>query len=660
MNNKDNKKSIVLKGWVFAGGLAIWAFAVLFFMFRINVLEGDELKEFAENNNFRLATEEAERGNLYASNGALMATTVTKHNIYVDLVAIKDDLFKENVQHLADSLGKMFDKSPTHFFDKLTKEREKKNRYMMLVKGLDYEQYQRIRKFPIFNKGQNKGGFIHEIESKRELIVKDIGARTIGYDDTRGKVGLEGAYSDLLTGLEGRRWEQFMGRGKWKPFKNWEQEPQPGSSVYTTIDADLQMISYDALYQQLSAFEAQHGSVVVMEVPTGKIRSIVNLTRKEDGTYVDDYNYAVGEAAEPGSTFKAVSMLVGMDDGYFDKNTVVETGGGSYKLYNRRITDSHPNGRLTVDGVIKKSSNIGTAKLINQHYNSQPEQFFKKLEKWNLTKPLGVDILGEGKPVMHKPDSKSWSNVTLPVMSYGYGLNITPIQLVTFYNAIANNGKMVKPLFMDKISKKGEEDIVFEPVVLVDRISSPENIRAMQDMLKGAVTEGTGRLIHTDNYEIAGKTGTARVEYWKKDQGMQYRASFAGYFPADKPKYSCIVVVHKPNPQKGYYGGGVTGPVFKKIADWVYSKTPIPLPSEIKKSGKNVKSSFAKESVIVTSKTKNITPNVTGYSGSKAIPVLENLGFDVRYSGIGRVTNQSIPAGVRFRKGETIYLMLER
>lgn len=656
----ENKKWIVIKGWIFAGGLALWALAILFFMFRINVIEGEELEAFASKNNFRLSTEEAERGNLYASNGSLMATTVTKHNIYVDLVSIKDDLYKENIGALSDSLGKMFDKSPAHFLEKFNREREKKNRYMLLIKGLDYEDYQRIKKFPIFNKGQNKGGFIHETESKRELIVSDIGARTIGYDDNRGKVGLEGAYSEFLTGIEGRRWEQFMGRGKWKPFKHWEQEPQSGSSVYTTIDADLQMISYDALYQQLSAFDAHHGSVVVMEVATGKVRSIVNLTRKEDGTYIDNYNYAVGEAAEPGSTFKAVSLLIGMNDGYLTKDTQVETGNGSYKLYNRKITDSHGYGLLTVDGVIKKSSNIGTAKLINEYYNSQPKKFFKTLEKWNLTKPLGIDIPGEAKPIMHTPDSKSWSSVTLPVMAYGYGVNITPIQLVTFYNAIANNGKMLKPLFMDKISKKGEEEITFEPVVLVEQLTSLENIKAMQDMLKGAVAEGTARLIHTDNYEIAGKTGTARVEYWKKDQGMQYRASFAGYFPADKPKYSCIVVIHKPNPAKGYYGGGVTAPVFKKIADWVYSKTPIPLPSEIKSSSKQMINTFAKESTINVGKAKDVVPNVMGFSGSKAIPVLENLGLNVRYSGIGRVTNQSLKAGARFKKGETIYLMLER
>ncbi len=649
---------MVIKGWFFAGLLAVWAVAIVVFMFRINIIEGAELERFAERNNFRLDTVEAERGNLYASNGALMATTVTKHNIFVDLSVIKDDLFQKEMHNLADSLGKMFDKSPAHFNDKFARERDKKNRYMMLVKGLDYEQYQRIRKFPIFNKGQNKGGFIHESVSKRELIVQDIGVRTIGYDDKRGKVGLEGAYSDLLTGVEGRRWEQFMGRGKWKPMKSWEQEPQSGSSVYTTIDADLQMISYDALYQQLSDFEAEHGSVVVMEVGTGKVRAIVNLTRKKDGSYVDDYNYAVGEAAEPGSTFKAVSLLVAMADGHITKESTVETGGGKYTLYNRTITDSHGYGTLTVDGVVKKSSNIGTAKLINQYYSSNPNEFFKRMEEWHMLKPLGVDILGEGKPIMHRPGDAAWSNITLPVMAYGYGLQLTPIQLVTFYNAIANDGKMVKPLFMDKIAKKGQKDIVFEPVVLVEQLTSKKNIKDMQDMLRGAVEEGTGRIVRNSHYDIAGKTGTARVEYWKKDgRGMQYRASFAGYFPAEKPKFSCIVVVHKPNTSKGYYGGSVTGPVFKKIADWVYSKTPIPLPTDL--VNKNVVSSFKADPEIKINKAKNSIPNVVGHAGLKAIPALENLGLDVRYTGYGKVVQQSLPVGTRFKKGETIYLILE-
>ncbi|WP_068597460.1 penicillin-binding protein [Vaginella massiliensis] len=653
-----NRKSVVIRGWIFAAFLLFWAMAILFSMFKIKVVEGEVLDEFAKENNFRLVTAEAERGNLYASNGALLATTVTKHNIFVDLKTIKEELFETEIKNLADSLSKMFGQPAAEYEKKFRKERQKGNRYMKLVKGLDYEDYQRIKKFPIFNKGQNRGGFIHETENKRELIVRDVGARTIGFDDARGKTGLEGAYSELLRGREGKRMEQFMGRGNWKPFKNWEQEPIPGAAVYTTIDADLQMIAYDALHDQLSEFNAQHGCVVVMEVATGKVRAIVNLSRMEDGTYLDVFNHAVGEAAEPGSTFKPVSILAGMDDGYFNPETTVVVGNGSYKLYNRTITDSRGYGTLTVDGVIKKSSNIGTAKLINAAYGAEPEKFLKKLKDWKLDDKLGVDIPGEAMPRIITPKDETWSKLTLPVMSYGYGFRITPIQIVTFYNAIANNGKMLKPLFMDKVVKKGESEIVYEPEVLVEQLSTPENIKAMQQMLTGAVEQGgTASNIFTDKYSIAGKTGTARVEYWIKNQPMQYRASFAGYFPADKPKYSCVVIIHKPDRSKGYYGGRVTAPVFKRISDWVYSKTPQPMPAKI---GENkIETQIVSNSKLDVDMRKNIVPNVVGYSGSEAVPLLENLGLDVRYTGIGKVMNQSLPKGTRFKKGETIYLVLK-
>lgn len=653
-----NRNSVVVRGWIFAGFLMFWAMAILFFMFKIKVVEGDVLDEFAQENNFRLATAEAERGNLYASNGALLATTVTKHNIFVDLKTIKDDLFNAEVKGLADSLSVMLGESPAFYEKKLREERNKGNRYMRLVKGLDYDEYQRIKKFPIFNKGQNRGGFIHETENKRELIVRDVGARTIGFDDNRGKTGLEGAYSELLRGREGKRMEQFMGRGNWKPFKNWEQDPIPGSAVYTTIDADLQMIAYDALHDQLAEFNAAHGCVVVMEVATGKVRAIVNLSRMEDGSYLDVYNYAVGEASEPGSTFKAVSILAGMDDGHFSKESTVATGGGSYRLYNRTINDSRGYGTLTVDGVIKKSSNIGTAKLINEAYSAQPEKFMKKLHDWKLDGKLGVDIPGEASSKFLQPSDESWSKLTLPVMSYGYGFQMTPIQIVTFYNGIANNGKMLKPLFMDKVVKKGEPEIIYEPEVLVEQLSTPENIKAMQEMLTGAVEQGgTASNIFTDKYSIAGKTGTARVEYWIKDQPMQYRASFAGYFPADNPKYSCVVVIHKPDRSKSYYGGRVTAPVFKRISDWVYSKTPQPMPV---KAGNNLMT----KQLVSTSKldidlAKKIVPNVVGVAGAEVVPALENLGLDVRYTGIGKVVSQSLPKGTKFKKGETIYLVLK-
>lgn len=651
-----NRKNLLMRGYLVGFSLLLIAIGVIYSMGKIQVAEGEQLEEFAQQS-FRLATEPAERGNLYASDGDLLATTITVHNIYLDLSVIDDELFEGQVRNLSDSLSRMFSKPSSYFEEKLRAERKKKNRYMTLIKGLNYEEYQRIKSFPIFNRGQNKGGFIHETKPKRELVLADVGARTIGYDDNRGKAGLEGAYSKDLSGTEGRRWEQFMGRGQWRPFKSWEQEPVEGSNVYTTIDAGMQIAAYSALQDQLIKFNADHGCVAVMEVETGKIRAIVNLKKITDSIYSDVLNYVVGEGAEPGSTFKTVSLLAGIENDKFTPQTTVETGSGRYRLYNRTISDTHGYGTLTVEGVLMKSSNIGTAKLINAAYGSDPQEYFDQLDKWKLTKPLGIDIAGEAAPQFHRPEDPSWSNITLPVMSYGYGFKLTPLQLLTFYNGIANGGTMLKPLFIDKIEKNDGGEINYKPQVLVERMASPENIRAITEMLKKAVSDGTAKNIFTEHYEIAGKTGTARVEYWIKDQPMQYRASFAGFFPADNPKYTCVVIIHKPDRKKGYYGGGVTAPVFKKIADWVYSRTPKAAPAmprlvDVKKniqSTPGFKANYESKTI----------PNVVGKSGESVIPALENLGLDVRYTGVGKVVSQSIPAGIQFRKGQTIYLMLE-
>lgn len=311
-----------------------------------------------------------------------------------------------------------------------------------------------------------------------------MGARTIGYDDHRGKAGLEGAYSQDLAGVQGKRWEQFMGRGQWKPFKSWEQEPVNGSNVFTTIDADMQIAAYNALQQQLISYNAEHGCVAVMEVATGKVKAIVNLKKMKDSVYADVYNYVVGEAAEPGSTFKTVSILAGLENEKFQPETKVETGSGRYRLYNRVISDSHSYGTLDVAGVLIKSSNIGTAKLINNGYGSNPQEYFDQLEKWYMTKTMGIDIEGEAKPEFHHPSDNNWSNITLPVMSYGYGFKLTPLQILTFYNGIANGGKMLKPLFIDKIEKSDGQIIEYKPKVLVQQMSSKENIDAITDMLE--------------------------------------------------------------------------------------------------------------------------------------------------------------------------------
>ena len=651
-----NRKNLLVRGYVVGFGLLLIGVGVLFSMIKIQVSEGEKLDNFAQQN-FRLATESAERGNLYASDGDLLATTITVHNIYLDLTVIKDDLFDSEVGVLSDSLSRMFQKPAAYFEQKLRTERRKGNRYMTLIKGLDYQDYMRIKSFPIFKEGQNKGGFIHETKPKRELVLADVGARTIGYDDGRGKTGLEGAYSKDLSGSEGRRWEQFMGRGQWKPFKSWEKEPINGSNVYTTIDAGMQIAAYSALQEQLIEFQAEHGCVAVMEVETGKIRAIVNLKRISDSVYSDVYNYVVGEGAEPGSTFKTVSILAGLENEKFTPQTTVNTGGGSYRLYNRTIRDTHGYGTIDVERVLVKSSNIGTAKLINAGYGSDPQEYFDQLDKWHMTKALGIDIQGEAIPQFHKPGDSNWSSITLPVMSYGYGFKLTPLQILTFYNGIANGGKMLKPLFIDKIEKSDGQTLDFQPKVLVKQMSSSENIEAVTQMLRKAVSEGTAKNIFTEHYEIAGKTGTARVEYWIKDQKMRYRASFAGFFPADNPKYTCVVIIHKPTNNKGYYGGTVTAPVFKKIADWVYSRTPRETP-ELPKMV-NVKKTIESSPSFKANYENKKVPNVIGKTGESVIPALENLGLDVRYSGIGKVKNQSLPAGTSFRKGETIYLILE-
>lgn len=651
-----NRKNLLLRGYFISFGIFVIAIGVVFSMIKINVKEGDRLDDFAQKN-FRLQTEEAERGNLYASEGDLLATTVIVHDVFMDLAIIKDDLFNTEVAALADSLSKMFSKPSSYFLEKLNTERKKGNRYMTLIKGLNYQEYLRLKSFPILNKGQQRGGLIHTTRPKRELVLVDVGARTIGYDDHRGKAGLEGAYSKDLSGVEGKRWEQFMGRGQWRPFKSWEQEPVNGSNVYATIDAGMQIAAYSALQKQLIKYNAEHGCIAVMEVETGKIRAIVNLTKITDSVYADVYNYVVGEGAEPGSTFKAVSILAGLENGKFAPETTVETGSGRYRMYNRVISDTRGYGTINVEEVLIKSSNIGTAKLINVGYGANPKEFFKQLDKWNLTKKMEIDIQGEAMPQFHRPEDANWSNVTLPVMSYGYGFQLTPLQILTFYNGIANGGRMLKPLFIDKIEKANGQTIEYSSKVLVEKMASDENIEAMTEMLRKAVSEGTGRNIFSENYQIAGKTGTARVEYWIKDQPMQYRASFAGFFPADNPKYTCVVVIHKPDRRKGYYGGGVTGPVFKEVSDWIFSRTPKEMPYVPKIV--NIKREIESDVGIKANYEMKNIPSLIGKNGKEVIPALENMGLEVIYTGIGKVKEQSIPVGTPFKKGDIIYLTLE-
>ena len=368
LNEFENKRSKTLRwGYLFAGAAFI-LFVV--FLGRIIMLQNTNVQEIKDdyiNKNYREATLKAARGNLYAADGSILATTVMRYDVYLDFKTIKDTVYSNNIGALTDSLSKMFGKPRSYFRDRLDQQKKAKNQYYSLVKGLDFDEYDRIRKFPIFKKGKNRGGFIVDRNFKRELATTQIGAGTIGMDNGVAKSGLEGAFSKYMTGINGTRLEQRVNSSQWKPIDYWKvKEPVDGQDVYTTIDLRIQDIAHSALEKQLINFNADHGSVLVMEVATGKVKAMVNLKRTEPGTYVDSYNYALKDATEPGSTFKTVSLLAAMDDGFIDENTTVNVGNGVWTYAKQRISDGHGGGTYEIADVLAKSSNVGSAKLITQ------------------------------------------------------------------------------------------------------------------------------------------------------------------------------------------------------------------------------------------------------------------------------------------------------
>ena len=423
------------------------------------------------------------------------------------------------------------------------------------------------------------------------------------------------------------------------------------------MDLRIQDIAHSALENQLIKFDADHGSVVVMETGSGKIRAMVNLRRTEPGIYVDAYNYTVKDAQEPGSTFKTVSLLAAMDDGFIDENTKVNIGNGVWNYAGQRITDGHGGGTYDVSDVLAKSSNVGAAKLITTHYADKPQVFIDHLKRWKMFDKMQIELPGIAKPSIQTPESKRWNKATLASLAYGYSSRFPLLQLVTFYNGIANKGKMVKPLFIDKIMKDGKVLYEAKPEIMVKKMASDKAITMMTHALTKAVEKGTAKSIYTPNLKIAGKTGTARFEYWKAGP-MKYQASFAGFYPADNPKYTCIVVINQPDTSKGFYGGTVSAPVFKEIAGKTFLKTPLNVEKDLlvehkvnlnKMTAPNVKLNVRKDSM----------PNLVGMIGKNVIPQLENLGYRVDYKGVGKITGQFPAEGANIGKNQRIYLNLQ-
>jgi cell division protein FtsI (penicillin-binding protein 3) len=572
----------------------------------------------------------------------------------------------------------------------------------MVKRKADHTQVQQLRTFPLYRLGRFKSGLVTEKRTVRVRPFGRLAARTVGYVlRDSSAIGLEAGYDKWLKGTTGRRLERRLSGGVWMPIDDGEGvDPVPGSDIHTTIDINLQDVADAALEAQLRKHGAQYGCVVVMEVETGHIKAISNLTRTTDSTYVENLNYAVGHATEPGSTFKLASLMVGLEQGLVEPTDTVDTRRGEVRFHDRIMRDSHEGGygRITVQRAFELSSNTGISLAVHKAFQKEPKKFIEGLRGMGLDRASGVMIPGEPVPTLRGPGEKGWSGVSLPWMSIGYELTLTPLQILTFYNAVANDGRMMQPQFVDHVSRNGRTIERFEPKVLKERICSKKTIDIVHGMLQGVVDSGTATNLRAAHFTIAGKTGTAQIAKASagyKGAGVSYQASFVGYFPADAPKYSCIVVVNGPT-MSGYYGNVVAGPIFKEIADKIYSnrlelqqetrlaevegpRTPVSLsgnandlrlalqglniPMEERGEGEWM-TTQAGDSVVtlvprgVPTDAMNMVPNVLGMGLKDALFILENRGLRVRFQGSGMVKQQSLPPGSRASQGSMIVIEL--
>jgi cell division protein FtsI (penicillin-binding protein 3) len=699
----DHRKDIMWRVKLIYLMVFLYGLAIIGRIMYIQFVEGAMWKAKAEKMSFRYQDIEAMRGNVYASDGSFLATSVPIFELRFDSKGegITDEIFNDKVDSLAIGLTTVFkDRSRREYKSALMQAHEAGNRYFLLKRNVTYDQLKVIRSLPIFDLGKNKGGLIATAINKRVLPFDQLAFRTIGWDKEGRKndLGIEGAYGNMLEGKSGKRLMQRLPNGMWRPLnRENEIDPQAGHDIITSIDINIQDVAEDALMRQLIINEADHGCAVLMEVKTGKVIAIANLGRNPDGTYSEKYNYAIGESTEPGSTFKLFSLLAALDDKRIKLTDSVNTNGGVGTRYaNRIMKDSHPGGYswLTVQRAFEKSSNVGISLFITRAYARDPQKFIDRLYSFSVNKPLHLEIDGEGAPHIKNTKNRSWSKVSLPWMSIGYEVALTPLQILTFYNAVANDGVMVRPQFIQEIRSATEVFRPFNVQVINPAIASPEAIRMAKKLLEGVVEHGTGRPLKNNVYKVAGKTGTAQVA---SDNGgynkTNYKGSFVGYFPADNPRYSLIVVIN--NPTKGdYYGGSNAAPVFREIADKVYA-TDLQMGLKWLDTLKTATVPFLKSgyrndleqlyhtinqpataamsdngwarSTLDGAKVKleslepvaGAVPDVTGLCARDAMYMLEKTGLKVKIKGRGFVRQQSVQPGSKAIPGSLILLDLD-
>ena len=706
----DTKKDILWRSYLIYIGMLIFGVFVFAKAFYIQRVEGSYWKSLSDSLHLEYREMDAERGTIYSEDGRMLSSSIPFFDIYLDFGAegIQEKngkRLKENIDSVSYYLAAILGEgTPAQYKKELLAVFERQSRYYLLHKNIGFKQYQELRNLSFIKKNKNKNGFIFLEKEKRLAPFGLLANRTIGlsreYVDASGKlvtknVGLEKTYDSLLKGVTGKRLVRRVAGGTFVPVEGSEIEPQNGSDIITTIDINIQDIAEQALLKVLQENECINGTCIVMEVKTGKIKAIANLGRQPDGSYAEDFNYAITRS-EPGSTFKLVTMLAGLEDQYININSTVNLEGGKWNFSNRTVWDSERHNRTDVSykQAFELSSNVGMAKLAVNHYSKQPEKFIAHLKRLKLDQPTGIDLIGESQPSIPNPTSKTWSNVALPWMSFGYNLAISPLQTLTIYNAVANSGKMVKPYLVNAIMKDGKMIKEFQPTVVVDSICSKTTLDQLKTCLEGVVTSGTARSLQSPYFGLAGKTGTAQVANGNKGYTEHiYQASFAGYFPTINPKYSCIVVIkNKPFAAK-YYGGVVAGPVFKEIANklftvdaelyanyrhhvftdssdavWKGSATDFKVIAKqvntrIVDSGRSGDWSTVQVNrnylQAETWRVENGTmPDLKGFGLKDALDLLEKQQLQVIATGKGKVVSQSILAGTPVQRRQTVYLNL--
>ena len=690
MKNKVNYRVISL--YVFMCVIAVVVVSKILVIQRLN-------QEISSVNLPKLFKIEAPRGNIFSDDGSLLAISMPLYNVFLDLSVIDERLFDDDINNLSQSLSILFkDKSAKEYEQYLRDSKSKKrNKYVKLRNKVSHNELTMLKSFPILKLGKNRGGLIAEERPNRENPFGLLARRTIGVLRESNPIGLERAYNKTLSGTDGLQLKQRVGKSFWR---NEESDlnslPKSGNDIVTTINIDMQDVTEKALKSALRFHDADWGTAILMEVESGHIKAIANL-KYEDGDFDEHYNHAIAEHSEPGSTFKLASILAGLEDGFYSLLDSVDTEDGTHQFYDKTMRDSKKGGygKISIGDAFVQSSNVGISKVINRSYKDKPQDFIDRIYKMGLCTPLDLELPYPNSLLIKQPGSPGWSGVTLPWMSIGYSLRLTPLHILTFYNAIANNGVMVSPLFTTQILKDGKKVSEHSKKIINPAICSKSSIVQIMPYLIDVVEKGTAKSIRTRKYKIAGKTGTTLLAYGEKseDNIKQYQTSFVGFFPAENPKYSCMVVVNNPK-ENGFYGGNVSAPVFKEISDKVFaadisihnsiliaeqtkdtpnlsqgktedmSKLLDNLSLEYEKTKSNwMVPSYSSKKISLERRSiekdfeEGLMPNLFGMNLLDAVYLLENAGLKVEIKGKGHIVNQSIKKGDRFLADQKISLI---